>query len=44
MWLSLISLILERNQLLYSSWSNWQKWLNGNDFIELLTSITNNVL
>jgi hypothetical protein len=44
MWLSLISLILERNQLLYSSWSNWQKWLNDNDFIELLTSITNNVL
>ena len=44
MWLSLISLILERNQLPYSSWSNWQKWLNDNDFIELLTSITNNVL
>jgi hypothetical protein len=44
MWLSLISLILEHNQLLYSSWSNWQKWLNDNDFIELLTSITNNVL
>jgi hypothetical protein len=37
MWLSLISLILERNQLLYSSWSNWQKWLNDNDFIELPT-------
>ena len=44
MWLSLISLILERNQLLYSSWSHWQKWLNGNDFIELLTSVTNDVL